>query len=155
MRKALGINRGAQRADLNASSLDEVLPGTEDGTLLDSLEAADDIEGEFDHAELVEGVRTAVGLLPDLQSTLVRMHDLHGQELAAIGNRCGLTADAAYKAHRNGLEKLRRDPRLLALARAHRLDRRTNWHLHVSEKQYKSTWMSSTEAIVFWREQQG
>jgi RNA polymerase sigma factor (sigma-70 family) len=155
MRKALGINRGAQRADMGASSLDEVVPGTEDGTLLDTLEAPDDIEGEYDHTELVEGVRTAVGLLPDPQSTLVRMHDLHGQELAAIGNRCGLEPPVAYQVHRNAMKKLRRDPRLLALARAHHLDRQTNWYHHVSAKQYKSTWMSSTEVITFWREQQG
>ena len=154
MRKVLGINRGKQRADMNAASLDEVVPGTEDATLLDTLEAIDDIEGGFDHAELVQGVRSAVELLPDPQSTLVDMHDLQGRELAEIGNRCGLTANAAYKAHRNGLKKLRRDPQLLALARAHHLDRRTNWYRHVSAKRYKTTWMSSTEAIVFWREQQ-
>jgi RNA polymerase sporulation-specific sigma factor len=155
MRKVLGINHGKQRADMGAASLNEVVPGTEDSTLLDTLEAPVDIEGDFDHAELVEGVRTAVGLLPDSQSTLVRMHDLQGKGLAEAGNRCGLEPPVAYQAHRNAIKKLRRDPRLLALAKAHHLDRRTNWYHHVSSKQYKSTWMSSTEAIAFWREQKG
>jgi RNA polymerase sigma factor (sigma-70 family) len=155
MRKALGINRGAQRADLNASSLDEVIPGAEDATMLDTLEGSDDIEAEYDHSELVEGVRTAVELLPEPQSMLVHMHDLQGRGLAEAGSRCGLAPPIAYQVHRNAMKKLRRDPRLLALARAHRLDRQTNWYHHVSSKQYKSTWMSSTEAIAFWREQQG
>lgn len=154
MRKVLGICRRIQRADVNAVSLDEVVPGTEDATLLDTLEAPVDIEGDYDHAELVEGVRNAIDNLPALQSPLVRMHDLQGKGLAEAGSRCGLEPPVAYQAHRNAMKTLRRDPRLLALAKAHNLDRRTNWHHHVSEKQYRSTWMSSTEALVFWREQQ-
>ena len=154
MRKVLGICRRIQRADSNAISLDEVVPGTEDATLLDILEAPVDIEGDYDHVELVKGVRKAVDNLPAPESTLVRMHDLQGKELAAVGNRCGLSADVAYRTRRNGLKRLRKDPRLLELARAHNLDRRTNWYRHVSTEQYQSTWTSSTEALVFWREQQ-
>jgi len=121
--------------------------------LLDTLEASVDIEGDYDHSELVKGVRNAVDHLPAPQSTLVRTHDLQGKELAAVGSKCGLSADAAYRTRRNGLKRLRKDPRLLALARAHNLDKRTNWYRYVSAKQYQSTWMSSTEALVFWREQ--
>jgi DNA-directed RNA polymerase specialized sigma24 family protein len=150
----LGISRRIQRADMSAASLDEVVPGTEDSTLLDTLEAPVDIEAGYDHVELVEGVRNAIDNLPVPQSTLVRMHDLQGKGLAEAGSRCGLEPPVAYQAHRNAMKRLRRDPRLLALAKAHHLDRRTNWHDHVSEKQYRSTWMSSTESLVFWREQQ-
>ena len=49
IRKVLGITRRDQRADQGAASLSELLPGAEDCTLLDTMEASDDTEGEYDH----------------------------------------------------------------------------------------------------------
>ena len=106
MRKVLGITRRDQRADQGAASLNELLPGAEDITLLDTLEAADDTEGEYDHVELVQGVQSTVFTLPEPQRTLVQMHDLQGRQLAATGQRCGLSATDTYKTHNRALQTL-------------------------------------------------
>gem|GEM_PF-5778514 len=45
-------------------------------------------------------------------------------------------------------------PKLKALAEAHHLDQRTDWHRHVTLSGYRRSWTSSTEALVFWREEQ-
>ena len=131
MRKVLGINRGVKRADQGAASLDEVILGAEDSTLLDSLEAPDDTEGEYDHRELVQGVHSIVDTLPELQRTLIRWHDLQGQNLSAAGRSCGLTPSAANQTHHKAIQNLRRNPRMRALAKAHHLDRATSWYQHV------------------------
>ena len=152
MRKVLGITRRDQRADQGAASLNELLPGAEDITLLDTLEAADDTEGEYDHVELVQGVQSTVSTLPEPQRTLVQMHDLQGRQLSETGQRCGLSATDTYKTHNRALQSLRRNPRLRALAKAHNLDQITDWYRHVGMMEYSNTWTSSTEAIAFWRE---
>ena len=152
MRKALGITRLDRRADQGAASLDEIIPGVEDTTLLDTLEALDDTEGEYDHRELVQGVQSTVATLPETQRTLVQLHDLQGKSLSAIGRSCGLTTSATYQTYRKAIRNLHHNPRLRALAKAHHLDQITNWYRHVGIEQYRSTWMSSTEAIAFWRE---
>jgi RNA polymerase sigma factor (sigma-70 family) len=151
MRKVLGINRGDQRADQGAASLNATIPGAKDITLLDTLEAPDDTEGEYDQAELVQGVRGIVATLADPQRTLVQLHDLRGKNLSAAGRYCGLTSSAAHQAHRKAMRALRHNPRFRALAEAHHLDQVTNWHRHVSMKEYSNTWMSSTEILAFWR----
>ena len=150
IRKVLGITHRDQRADQGASSLDELLPGAEDITQLDALEAPDD----NDHVELVDGVRAIVATLAEPQRTLVQQHDLQGQSLVSAGQSCGLESSAVYRAHQQAIRKLRRDSRLRALAKAHYLDQITNWHRHVGVNEYRTTWMSSTEAIGFWREKQ-
>ena len=149
----LGITRRDQRADQGAASLNELLPGAEDITLLDTLKTADDTEGEYDHVELVQGVQSTVSTLPEPQRTLVQMHDLQGRQLSETGQRCGLSATDTYKTHKRALQSLRRNPRLRALANAHHLDQITNWYKHVGMMEYNNTWMSSTEAIAFWREE--
>ena len=154
MRKVLGITRRDQRADQGAASLDEMITGAEDITLLDTLEASDDTEGEYDHTELVDGVRGIVATLAEPQRTLVQQHDLQGLSLVHAGQSCGLESSAVYRAHQQAIRRLRRDPRLRALAKAHYLDQITNWHRHVGMQEYSTTWMSSTEAIAFWREKQ-
>jgi RNA polymerase sigma factor (sigma-70 family) len=152
IRKVLGLNRRDQRVEHGAASLDEVIPGAEDSTLLDALEAPDNIEGEYDHAELIQGVHTVVNTLPELQRTLILRHDLMGISLSAVGRSCGLTPSVTNHTHHKAIRNLRHNPRLRALAKAHCLDQITNWHKHVGMMEYNSTWMSSTEAIAFWRE---
>ncbi len=44
---------------------------------------------------------------------------------------------------------------LLLLTKAHGLDQRTQWYRHVGVEEYRNTWLSSTEMLVFWREEQG
>jgi RNA polymerase sigma factor (sigma-70 family) len=154
IRKVLGLNRRDQRAEHGAASLDEAIPGAADSTLLDTLEAPDDIEGEYDHAELVQGVRGIVASLDKPESVLVQMHDLLGISLSAAGCSCGLTPSAAHQVYAKAMRSLRHNSRLRALAKAHHLDQITEWHRHVSANEYQSTWMSSTEIIAFWRERQ-
>lgn len=152
MRKVLGLSRRDQRSDHGAASLDEMLPGAEDITLLDTLEAPDNIEGEYDQDELVNGVRGIVDTLEGSERELVQLHDLQGIGLSAAGRACGLTTSSANRIHSKAMRNLSRNPRLRALAKAHHLDQVTSWYQHVGIERYKSTWMSSTEAIAFWRE---
>jgi RNA polymerase sigma factor (sigma-70 family) len=150
IRAALGLLQRSPGPGQGLLSLDaEIGEGI---TLADTLEAPDDIEEEVDHTELVRVVRETVAALPAPQNELVRLHDLRGRNLSAAGRACGLTASAANSAYVRARENLYRNARLRALAGAHNLDLRTNWHRHVGLEQFRSTWTSSTEALAFWRE---
>ena len=137
-----------------ALSLDATLLEGEEITLADTIASPDDTEEGFDQDELVQAVRASVDALPDGQRELVQLHDLQGQSIAAAGRRIGLTSSAAQCTYRKGRDRLHRDARLRALAEAHHLDQRTDWHRHVTLSGYRRTWTSSTEALVFWREEQ-
>lgn len=139
IRKVLGLSRRDQRADHGAASLDEMLPGAEDITLLDTLESADNIEGEYDQDELVQGVRGIVDTLAEPERELVQLHDLQGIRLSAAGRACGLNPSAANHIYSKAMRNLRRNPHLRALAKAHHLDRVTSWYQHVGIERYKST----------------
>lgn len=151
MREALGLHSSKPKADKDALSLDTEIG--EDMTLSDTLAAPDDTEGLIDRSEMIQAVRGSVNALPAPQNTLVRLHDLQGQSLAAAGQHCGMGLSAARKAYAKATLNLRRNERLRALAIAHHLDRLTNWHRHVGLEAYRSTWMSSTEALVYWRQE--
>ena len=154
VRKALGLQRRDPRADQGALSMDATLLEGEEITLADTIASPDDTEEGFDQNELVQAVRATVDALPDGQRELVRGHNLLGQSIAAVGRRIGLTSSAAQNTYRKGRDRLHRDARLRALAEAHHLDQRTDWHRHVTLSGYRRTWTSSTEALVFWREEQ-
>ncbi len=150
MRAVLGLRQKRPPIDQGALSLDAEIG--EDITLSDTIEATDNTEQATDQAELVRVVRQTVAALPAPQNELVRRHDLQGQNLSAAGRACGMTAAAASSAYVKARENLYRNASLKALAEAHRLDQRTRWHKQVGLEQFRSTWMSSTEALVFWRE---
>ncbi|MDD3920872.1 MAG: sigma-70 family RNA polymerase sigma factor [Eubacteriales bacterium] len=153
MRKTLGLHRHDPRADQGALSLDAPVLDGEAITLADTVEAPENVETATERAELVQAVRATVDALPVPQNEIVRRHDLRGQSVTAAGVCCGLTASAAQNAYHRGRDRLSRDAALRALAAAHHLDRRTNWHRHVTLDSFRRTWTSSTEALVFWREQ--
>ncbi len=153
MRRALGLHRHEQRADQGALSLDAPTVEGEAITLSDTIEAPDNTEAEADYAELVQAVHAAVDALPKHQCEIVRRHDLQGQSVTTAGACCGLTASAAHNAYQQGRSRLYRDAGLRALAAAHHLDQRTDWHRHVTLSGYRRTWTSSTEALAFWREE--
>jgi len=111
IRKVLGLSRRDQRADHGAASLDEMLPGAEDITLLDTLEAPEDIVGEYDQDEFVQGIRGIVDTLAEPERELVQLHDLQGVGLSAAGRTCGLTPSAANHIHSKAMRNLRRNPR--------------------------------------------
>ena len=148
LRAMLGLSRRDPR--IEAISLDAEIG--EDITLADTVEAPDNTEEAADQAELVQAVRETVNALPAPQNELVKRHDLQGQNLSAAGRACGLSASAASTAYVKARENLYRDASLRALAAAHRLDQRTDWHRQVGLTTFRSTWTSSTEALVFWRE---
>ena len=148
IQKVLGLSRRDQRSDHEAASLDEILPGAEDIMLLDTLEALDNIEGEYDYNELIQGVRGIVDTLTGLERELVELHDLQGIGLSAVGRVCGLTPSATNHIHSKAIQNLCRNPRLRVLAKAHDLDQVTSWYQHVGIERYESTWMSSTYCIL-------
>lgn len=154
MRGALGLRTCRVHAEHGALSLDATLLEGEEITLADTIASPCNTEEGFDQDELVQAVRATVDALPDGQRELVRGHDLQGLSIAAAGRRIGLTSSAAQNTYRKGRDRLHRDTCLRALAEAHHLDQRTEWHRHVTLSGYRRTWTSSTEALVFWREEQ-
>ncbi|MEA4999661.1 MAG: hypothetical protein VB087_09775 [Candidatus Limiplasma sp.] len=59
----------------------------------------------------------------------------------------------AKNTRKKGQNALFFDRNLRALTTEEKLDKTTNWHQHVGVANYRSTWVSSTEALVFWREE--
>ena len=153
MRALLGLTRRDQRADHGAVSLDAPLAEDTDTAVGSQLPSGEDIEEAFDHRELMQAVRTAVNELPDGQRELVRLHDLEGGSLVTAGRSLGLSQAATRSAYSEAVKAMHRDVRLHSLAQAHHIDRLTDWHRHVGTTRYQSTWMSATEALVFWREE--
>ncbi|MDD3410812.1 MAG: hypothetical protein PHY12_08370 [Eubacteriales bacterium] len=70
--------------------------------------------------------------------------------LGKVAEAQNVTPQAVRRAYERGVRHLCHNLRL----RAAWLDRETDWHRHVSLEQYNRTWTSSTEALVFWRENQ-
>ncbi len=120
---------------------------------LGDVVAADmDIEADALRKELVQAVRAAVDRLPEEQRSLVRLCDLQGRSLRDVAMACGVPFNAALYTRRKAQKALFLDRNLRALTTEQRLDRTTDWHRHVGVANYRSTWVSSTEALVFQRE---
>lgn len=152
VRKVLGLSRRDQRADQGALSMDA--PIGEDITLADAIRSPEDIEADADHTELVQAVRDAVDALPADQRALIVSHDFKGGTFTSAARAYGMVPSTVSSHYHRARRALYQDPKLKALAEAHNLDQRTNWHKHIGLNRYKSTWESSTEALVFWREAQ-
>ena len=155
IRDALGIRSSRKRADLYAVSLDALIGDCDDTfTLGDTLaDETADTPGVIDHDELVNVVREQVDRLPEMPREVVTRHDLIGESLANIAQEKGVAYHEVTADRRRAFKQLKKA--LQPLAKAHGLDQRTRWHRHVGVNEYRNTWLSSTELLVFWREEQG
>ena len=154
MRDALGIRSSRRRADLYAVSLDAPIGEETDFTLGDTLaDETADTPGVIEHDELVNVVREQVDGLPDMPREVVTRHDLKGESLFDIARQRGVPYHEITADRRRAFKQLKKA--LLPLAKAHGLDQRTRWYRHVGVNEYRNTWLSSTELLVFWREEQG
>ena len=102
--------------------------------------------------ELVDAVREQVYRLPGERREVVTRHDLQGESLSNIAQQRGVPYYEVTADRRRAFKQL--EKALQPLAKAHGLDQRTRWYRHVGVNEYRSTWLSSTELLVFWREEQ-
>ena len=152
IRLMLSMHRKLPRIRMFELSLDAPVMDGEDPTLGDAVAADVDIETDTDQQELVQAVQDAVDQLPEQQRALVRLCDLQERSLSDAARACNTSLPSAQNTHKSALKTLFFDENLRELAIAHELDKTTDWHRHVGAANYRSTWVSSTEALVFQRE---
>lgn len=152
IRLMLSLHRKLPRVQMLELSLDAPLTEGEEPTLGDTVAADMDIEADVQRKELVQAVRAAVDRLPEEQRSLVRQCDLQGRSIREVALACGTDLTVAQNTRKKAQKALFLDRNLRALTTERELDRTTNWHRHVGAANYRSTWVSSTEALVFQRE---
>ncbi len=153
IRLMLSLNRKQPRVRMLELSLDAPLTEGEEPTLGDTLAADVDIEADVQRQEVVQVVRAAVDRLPEEQRVLIRLCDLQRHPLREVARVCELPINMAKNTRKRGQNTLFFDKNLRALTAEYKLDKTTNWHHHVGVANYRSTWVSSTEALVFEREE--
>lgn len=159
MRQAVGINSTRRRAHLGAVSLDEPIPGGDDGdtTRADLLadESLPDADENLLRAEIVATVRGAVDAIPDArQAVAVRLRHLEGRTGQQVGDMLGCSRERVRQLERDGFKALRRDKRLRALMRAYHLDEETRFYAHKGVTAFNTDWTSVTEGTALWRIEQ-
>jgi RNA polymerase sigma factor (sigma-70 family) len=152
IRLLLSMHRKLPRIRVMELSLDAPVMDGEEPSLGDAVAADVDVEAGADRQEITQAVNEAVDRLPDKQRDLVRLCDLQGRSLSDAARVCDTSLPSAQNTHKIALKTLFFDENLRALAIAHELDEWTEWHHHVGVANYRSTWVSSTEALVFDRE---
>lgn len=152
IRLMLSLHRKLPRVRMLELSLDAPVMDGEEPTLGDAVAADVDIEADAQRKELVQTVRAAVDRLPEEQRDLVRLCDLQRRSLSDAAEACGIRLQSAQNTRKKALKMLFFDEKLRALTIARELDEWTGWHRHVGAANYRSTWVSSTEALVFERE---
>lgn len=153
IRLMLSLHRKQPRVRMLELSLDAPLSEGEEPTLGDTVASDMDIEADVQQQEVVQAVRVAVDRLPEGQRMLVCLCDLQGRSLRDVARVCGLPLNMAKNTRKKGQNTLFFDKNLRALTTEDKLDKTTNWHQHVGIANYRSTWVSSTEALVFQREE--
>ena len=153
IRLMLSLHRKQPRVRMMEVSLDAPVAAGEEPTLGDTVAADMDIEADVQRQEVVQAVRVAVDRLPEEQRLLVCLCDLERRPLRDVARVCGLPLNMAKNTRKKGQNALFFDRNLRALTTEEKLDKTTNWHQHVGVANYRSTWVSSTEALVFWREE--
>ncbi|MEA5013138.1 MAG: sigma-70 family RNA polymerase sigma factor [Candidatus Limiplasma sp.] len=152
LQAALGLRGARIRAHREAVSLDEP-HGEEGGTLAETIS---DPSANFEEKQEAEELRAVVrarveAMENERQREIVKRCDLDGQTVAAASKALGLTVGGAGDLKRRAHGTLRLDKSLKALAEAHDMDRRTNWHYHTGYNTWRYTWLSSTERLAYWR----
>jgi hypothetical protein len=84
---------------------------------------------------------------------VIKRHDINDESLSDIAQRKGVPYHEITVDRRRAFRQLKKA--LQPLAKAHGLDQRTQWYRHVGVNEYRNTWFSSTELLVYWREEQG
>lgn len=149
---ALGIREGkARRAHTGAVSLDEPIPGDEDGTSsrLDTLadESLPDADEAIIRDERREAVRAAVARLKADRAEAVWLHDLQGMTYEQVGVQMGgISYQKAHNLRTYGFRDLRRDWKLEKA-----LDEETRFHARKGVTAFLSDWTSVTEEAALWR----
>ncbi len=150
MRGAVGLHGTRTRAHNGAISLNEPMPGDEDGdsSRLDTLadESLPDADEAIIQDERCVALHEALGRLAPDRAEAMRLHDIEGLSYQRAGERMGITGDQAHNVRTYALRDLRRD---WQLKRA--LDEETRFHAHKGVTAYLSDWTSATEAAVLWR----
>jgi RNA polymerase sigma factor (sigma-70 family) len=154
MRDAVGLRGTRRRAHLGAVSLDEPLPGGEDGDtaridMLADENACEAGEGVI-RDEMQEVVRDAVARLSPERGEVVRFHDLEGLTYKQAGERMGISAEYAHNIRGYALRDLRRDKQLTKA-----LDDETRFHAHKGVTAFLNDWTSVTEGAALWRIERG
>lgn len=153
MREALGIHTTRQRAHLGAVSLDEPIPGSEDGDTTRAALLADESLPDADERVLDDerrvAVREAVGRLEGRKRDVVEWHDLEGQTLAQAGDNLGVCLQRVKQLRDGALRDLRRDWRLRKT-----LDEETLYYQHRGIRAFNTDWTSVTERVALWRIEQ-
>lgn len=152
IRLMLSLHRKLPRVRMLELSLDAPVMDGEEPTLGDVVASDVDIEADALRKEVVQVVRAAVDRLPEEQRALVRLCDLQGRSLRDVAQACGTSFITAQNTRRKAQKALFSDKNLRALTTERVLDKTTDWHRHVGVANYRSTWVSSTEALVFQRE---
>ena len=149
MRDAVGL-RGRQRPHLEAISLDEPMPGDEDGdsSRLDTLtdESLPDADEAMIEDERRQALHEALGRLAPDRADAVRLHDLEGFTYESASEQMGVTIQQAHNLRGYALRDLRRDWKLEKA-----LDDETRFHAHKGVTAFLSDWTSATEAAAMWR----
>ena len=153
IRLMLSLHRQLPRVRMLELSLDAPVMDGEEPTLGDTVAADVDLEADTQRKELVQAVRAAVDRLPEEQRSLVRLCDLQGRSLDDAARACGTSFVSARNTRRRAQKALFLDKSLRAMTMERVLDKTTDWHRHVGVANYRSTWISSTEALVFQREE--
>lgn len=148
---ALGIREGkARRAHTGAVSLDEPLPGDEDGdsSRLDTLadESLPDPDAAIIEGEHRAAIQAAMARLRADRAEAVQLHDLQCMTYAQVSEHMGTTVERARQLRTNAFRDLRYD-RKLKMA----LDEETRFHTHKGVTAFLSDWTSVTEEAALWR----
>ena len=144
IRVELGLHHPRTQPRPTVVSLDDLVPGTDDITLLDTLASGD--AGPLEQTELADTrrrVRASVDRLPQLQAEVLRRRWFEGTPFADIAEACGVGYAKACLLHKNALERLARDWRLL--------DLQTQYHRHKGVRAFRSSWSSVVEDAVLRR----
>lgn len=158
----LGVNEEKIRKLKRAASmgqiqsLNELLPGTEDFTLEESIASEEDLEEEaaarLDRERMKEELWRSVDELPDRLPVVVRMRYQDENTLNEVGKRLGVSLSRAAQMNKQAMRTLRQ--------RVHRYQYKQYYDQylaaapirHVGLESFKRTWYSAVEREVLgWR----
>lgn len=124
----IGIRGSTAKRPLNcAESLDELLPGTDDITVADSIpddsaaQAFEDVEQEIYQQQLHGAMEQALGTLDEQQEETIRSRYYQGMTLEAIARQDGIPRERVRQIEAKGLRSLRK-PSCSALLRPFAVD---------------------------------
>lgn len=153
-KKIRKLKRAASMGQIQ--SLNELLPGTEDFTLEESIASEEDLEEEaaarLDRERMKEELWRSVDELPDRLPVVVRMRYQEETTLNEVGERLGVSLSRAAQMNKQAMRTLRQ--------RVHRYQYKQYYDQylaaapirHVGLESFKRTWYSAVEREALgWR----